>query len=353
MKTLQSISVALALALPLFGVAQDSAASNSKQQQTQNSDGDLFRRDVEVFSARGEFLFWRVQEGGLDYALAMDGRGWAATQCFAEGSFKTATFSGEPGFRVGMNFFRALKYWEMLVQYTRLTARGSASASKPSPANDFLTGTWPQIFTNPMALARSYIHLNYNMADVLVSRVFFPNPHLRLRLTGGGKAAWMNQFWKINYADAVNIETKIGNRWSFIGGGLALGTVFDWYWFWNFYLTGGFSFAGLIGTYENSSYQTTTFTPADLIDASRPLRNARYEDVRPAFTGQFYLGPCYQKSFPNQRFELFIGYELNGWWNLQEIYRSTNGTPSAAKETWINSSMLALQGLTTRASLDF
>gem|GEM_PF-4211976 len=73
----------------------------------------------------------------------------------------------------------------------------------------------------------------------------------------------------------------------------------------------------------------------------------------PAFQSQFYFGPSYQKNFPNQRLEIFVGYELVTWLNLQEIYHSTSGAPSDPKETWINTSALALQGLTARASIDF
>jgi len=317
-------------------------------------DEDLYRQNEQVFSLHGDFLFWRVQEGALDYALTMQESAWGPAECFAQGKFENATFNGDPGFRVTGSFYRAPKYWEIWAQYTRLTARGENSSGKPTPGNEFVTGTWPQIFTSPVAKAESHIHMNYNVADLWADRVFYPNPHLRLRLLGGGSVAWIDQFWKVEYSDSGGNETSIGNRWKFIGGGLRMGTLFDWYWFMSVYMTGGVTFASLLGSYSNTSVQTTNFSPAaGAFNPSIPLRNAHFSDVRPAFNGQFFLGPSVQRSFLGSRMELFIGYELVAWLNLQETFHSTSGAPSDAKETWINTGMIALQGLTSRFTMDF
>ena len=170
---------------------------------------------------------------------------------------------------------------------------------------------------------------------------------------GGGVVTWMDQFWKVIYKDSGSFNTKITNNWSFVGGGLTIGTTFDWYWFTDVYMTGGSTFSCFLGSYHNSSRQTTNYQPDGSYDTSLPVRNAHFDDVRPAFQGIFYLGPSYQKNLTHNRIEIFAGYELTAWMNLQEIFRSTNGTPQEAKETWINTGMLALQGLTTRVSVDF
>ncbi|MBI5272584.1 MAG: hypothetical protein HY861_01200 [Chlamydiia bacterium] len=344
-------SFALAASLTLSGAT---ISSSSASKTPPPFDADLYRKDAQVFSLHGEFLFWRVQEGALDYALAMTEPGWGPSNCYAEGHFKSATFDGDPGFRVAASFYRAPKYWEVKGQYTRLTAAGKNHAFKPQASNEYLTGTWPQIFLNPVGEATSYIHLNYNVADLWADRVFNPNPHLRLRLIGGGLAAWMDQFWKIKYADASGDETTIVNQWSFAGGGIKFGTMLDWYWFEDIYITGGVTFSSLLGVYHNKALQRTNFPiDAGTYNTDLALRNTYFRDIRPAFTGQFFVGPNYQKNFSNSRIELFAGYEVNAWLNLQEIYRSTSGTPQASKETWINTGMLALQGLTTRLTVDF
>lgn len=323
------------------------------QPTTLDFDADLFRKDEQVFSTEAQFLFWRVQESSLDYALSMDQAPWGPDNCYANGHFKNATFNGDPGFRIALSYFRAPKYWEVKAEYTRLTTRGENSAGKPTPDTEYLTGTWPQIFSAPMAKATSNIHMNYNVADLWVDRVFNTNRHLRIRLLGGAIVSWINQNWKIVYNDSANNQTSIQNRWHFIGGGLRVGTMIDWYWGRDVYITAKSTFGALLGNYKNEAKQTTNVQLTANYNTSLPLRDTRFSDVRPSFTAQFLFGPSYQKNFSNSRLECFVGYEINAWMNLQEIYKSTSGSGSAAKETWINTGMIALQGLTSRITVDF
>lgn len=315
---------------------------------------DLFNKDKQVFSFHGEFLFWWVEEGALDYALKMTQPAWSSvSNSYAQGRFETSSFNGEPGFRLKASYFRAPRYWEVWWQYTRLTSRGSDHASKPAANQEYLTGTWPQIFTNPLASAKTSLHLNYNVGDFFVDRYFIPNPHLRLRLLGGATVAWMDQDWHIDYRDSGSSLTKIRSRWKYIGGGLRIGTMVDWFWWSDIYMTGLATTAITLGTYRNQTKQTTNVALDEGDNPAIPVRNADYRDVRPAFTIQGVFGPSWQKTFTSTRWEVFVGYEINTWFNLQEVYRSTAATPTQAKETWINTSAIALQGLTTRVTVDF
>jgi hypothetical protein len=308
-------------------------------------DADLFKRDTPAFSFHGSFLFWRVQESALDYALKMQHASPSST-VYAQGKYHTATFDGEPGFRVAASYFRAPKYWEMWLQYTRLTARGKNSVERPDQSDRFLTGTWPEIIDTPLSKANSYIHLNYNVTDFFVDRFFNPNPHLRIRLLGGGTVAWMNQNWVVRYFNESEAITQIRNRWKFIGGGFRIGTMVDWYCGYDLYLTSSTTLATVLGSYHNQSMQTAS-------TETLPVRDAHYSDIRPAVSIQALLGLSWQKNFCSTRMEIFGGYELNSWFNLNEVYRSTSSSSAGAKETWINTGMIALQGLTTRATLDF
>lgn len=332
---------AISLAIPLTAV-QKSAPPCSDE-----CDPDLFKKNAQIYSAGVEFLYWKVAEGALDYALKMEHPAWGASPSYAQGKFETAAYNMDPGVRVGFLYFRAPHFWELKWQYTRFTSRGKNQASKPSGDADFLTGTWPQITTNPLAQATSQIHLNYNVFDMFVTRVFIPNPHLRLRVIGGTLAAWMDQDWKVHYSDSALNSTTIRNRWHFVGAGLKTGAMADWYWTGDLYMTGLWTVDALIGSYSNRAKQETSFNTAI------PVRDTFYRDVRSVFSAQMLLGPSWQKNFPNNRVEVFAGFEMNLWCNLQEVYRSTAGDPSAAKETWINTSILALYGLTTRLTVDF
>lgn len=351
---MRSMIALLIAASPALIGAESPSSPLSPQKKPVPFDADLYRKDAQVFSFHGDFLYWSVQEGALDYAVRMNQSAWGPEYNYAQGKYKNANFNLDPGFRLAASFFRAPKGWEIWGQYTRLTAHGSNSNNAPTANDQYLTGTWPQIFSGPVSKATSTIHMNYNVADAWFDRVFLPNPHLRLRFLGGLVAAWINQFWKIDYKNAENQATTLSNRWKFTGGGIRAGTIVDWYWFENVYMTAGTTFAALLGSYHNIAKQWANFAPVPgAYNPDVPLRDGNFKDTRPAFTGQFYVGPSYQRNLPHNRIEIFAGYELNAWLNLQESFRSTVGNPTTAKETLINTAMIALQGLTTRATLDF
>lgn len=319
-------------------------------------DADLFRKDEQVFSGHVEFLYWTIEEGALDYALNMTGSAWgdSATDLnFAQGNFETAGYGFDPGFRIALSFYRAPRFWEIKWQYTRMTVRGKDDANAPEGTNEFLTGTWPQIIDAPIRTAQSKLHFNYNVFDMVVARMFNPNPHLRIRFIGGATSAWMSQQWIVRYFNAAQKNTRIDNRWTYAAGGLKLGTTADWYWGENVYMTATGSGALLMGSYHNQSKQTADQAPAGNYNIGIPLRNAKMENIRPVFTMNMSFGPSWQKNFKSSRVELFAAYEITLWTNLQEFYRSTASAPNVAKETWMSTSMLALHGVTVRLTGDF
>lgn len=336
------------LTLPLMAITPTKTNNGNTSQVLHpelEGEPDLFNRYEQICSASAEFLYWGTAAGGLDYALKMRHSAEDAT-CYAQGRYETAKYDMSPGFRFCFLFFRAPHFWEVRWQYTRMTCEGNDHAGKPGPSDQYLTGTWPQISSNPLSGAHSHIHLNYNVFDWLVDRVFYTNPHLRMRSVGGVFVGWMDQDWKVRYTDSSSTATIIRNRWHYVGGGMKSGLMIDWYWTGNLYFTAQGFFGGLIGSYTNRSKQSTS-------NSQILVRDASYQDVRPTMTTQFLVGPSYQRNFKTNRLELFAGYEMNSWFNLQEIFRSTSSTASAAKETFINSSMMSLYGLTARVTFDF
>ena len=336
--------------------AASAMAATQPQTQPPRYDADLFRRDTPVFSSHLEFLYWKVDEGALDYAISMNSPAWdsSGTDNYALGNMKRSIFNIDPGFRIGLSYFRAPHYWEIWAQYTRMTSRGHTDSKSPNGASEYLTGTWPQILSSPIVQAKTSLHLNYNVADFLADRYFNPNPHFRARLLGGLTGAWINQNWSIHYFDASDEHTDIYSKWLYGGVGLRLGTTFDWFWTNDIYLTARGTVAALLGYYRNRTKQTLSAgAGTGAQNTALPVRNVSYSDTRAATSLQLIVGPSYQKNLPGVRLEAFVGYELTTWNNLQEVYRSTSGTPSAAKETLINTGILCLQGLTARLTLDY
>jgi hypothetical protein len=164
----------------------------------------------------------------------------------------------------------------------------------------------------------------------------------------------MDQNWTIKYRDFANHVSLVRNRWRFGGAGFRVGMMADWFWTHDIYITLRGTIAGLVGAYKNSMFQTTSIKPGPEFNPALPLRNAVYRDSRSAANLQLLLGPSWQKSWTSVRTELFAGYEISSWMNLQEIFFSVHGTPSyAGQQTTINSGILTLQGLTARFSIDY
>lgn len=335
-------------------LAISSAQAEPQQQTPPPFDADLFNKNHQCISGHVSFLYWTVDERALDYSIQMQNSAWGgdSSTSYAQGNIESATYNLDPGFRIALSYFRAPKEWEVWGQYTRITVRGKDEVGKPSNNTEFLTGTWPQITTLPLSGAHSYIHMNYNVFDMMADRYFHPNPHLRLRLLGGPVVTWIDQNWVVKYTDSTPNTTKITNWWRYIGGGIRGGFMGDWFWTSDIYVTGLVSTGVLIGSYVNRSKIQTTF-PVVGVDTNIPVQDTRYSDVHPAFTAQVMFGPSWQKNFSTHRVEVFAGYEINLWANIHEVFRSTGGSPAASKQLWINSGLIALQGLTSRVTIDF
>src|SRR5690606_1854357 len=118
-------------------------------------DFDLFHKDLEVWFGSAELRYWTVNEGALDYAQKMKQPAWSPTASYASGTVQNASYNLDPGVRVGVGYFNAPKYWIVQAEYTHFITRGKNSAEKPEASDEFLTGTWPQITTNPLVHAHS------------------------------------------------------------------------------------------------------------------------------------------------------------------------------------------------------
>ena len=333
----------------------DLNAHNAIISSPDEAEPPLFVQRRQVF-INTELLAWTVEETPLDYALRMNSPAWGPSPAFAKGRYKTAELDWAPGFRLGIGWFNQPRYWEIMWQYTQLFTSGSNDSHKPKADDDFLVSTWNIMTPAPLRKAESHISFHYRVADMIVSRVFDTNPHLRMRLIAGLTTSWMDQVWKIRYFDFNQNEDLIKNFWHYWGTGFRMGLSADWFWSGHFYFTGKITFATLMGAYRNKVKQSTTYNqgnPAN--DTDILVRNATYRTNRFAFQNQFQIGTTYQQIFCDWAFELFAGYEFNIWFNLHEVYRSTQAAspPGNPIETRMSNGLLGLQGFTFRATFGF
>jgi len=312
-------------------------------------DSDLFRKNACVIFASGEFLYWRADAGALEYAFQYDQAPTTATS-YGLGEYKIADYEYDPGFRIAFGWYNAPKYWQVYGQFTWMRITSSDSENRTSTANQPLVGTFPQVgvLGNELQSASSRLKLNHELADLLVSRVFITNPHLRLRLFGGITGGRIQQKWNVSYIDLTSQKENIFNKWKFVGIGFKLGLDIDWFWGHNFYLTGKLSTAPLVGKHRYT---------ASINQSSSTYEDIKYSKYRGAYNVDAYLGPSYQKSFDCGRMEAFVGYELDGWFNVHEVIRPSSVALANVLTTEItadvNNGYFLMHGLTARLTIDF
>ncbi len=312
-------------------------------------DWDLFPHRTQVF-ANAEFLYWTVAEGGLEYVIRTNNTINDPIRSEALGNYRHTKFDWRPGLRVSAGWYNEPHFWEVIAQYTWLYDKGTRRTEPPS--GRALNATFHTFIDDPIVEAESRVGLHYHIGDLLVTRVFDPNPHLRMRVLGGVTFAAIDQSWKVRYVNFDHDWERIRNHWSYLAGGLRVGASVDWFWGCQFYFTGKTSIATFLGSYKNEAVIRAVDVPGA---ASNPalLGDAHDRDTRFAFHVQGMLGPSWQRPYDCWAIELFLGYEFNIWMNLQEIHRTTRSVHTGDKESRFGYGLLGLYGLTARLTIGF
>ncbi len=309
-------------------------------------DSDLFRRNEKVVFLNTEFLYWTASCASNEYAFQYDRAITQAGKYHGLGKYIFSKYGWDPGFRVAIGWFNAPNTYQVFGQFTWIKLDNTKTSNRTEPFS--LNATFPQ-FVQQLGEAKSKIKVNYEIGDFLASRVWFPNLHCRLRLFGGFTGGRIQQKWDITYTDLQSQIEKVYNKWKFTAVGLRLGIDIDWFFTSYFYLTGKVSFAPFVGKYRYLGQ----------IQDQNDLQRAffKYDQYRGSYNVQAYIGPSYQRAFCKNRFEIFVGYELNNWFNVNEKIINVGVTDTnyltGEVAPIIDRSLFLLHGLTARLTFDF
>ena len=306
-----------------------------------------------AFFARGEFLFWKTVENQNDYAI--QGQPFNTATTGAIGKYEIADYGWDPGLRISAGYRFKPHFWQGEAQYTYFHNEGTNSASNPTSVATAPTGT-PlligsfQMFTdNSLSRATSSLDLTYHVLDFFLARRFLVADSLILKLFMGPTAAWIDEDWKIKYF-STELNSTLKWKWDYSAGGLRAGFSGDWVIGWGFGIFGKFSAAGYVGDYDNKQTQTTTATPVTI---NNTRRNAKFDDTRFALNLQFQLGLNWGWAFTDWTMKLFAGYEINPWFNLRDVIDGDTNTGVSPRTTRFRRGILAPQGLTVNAQVDY
>ena len=334
-----------------------------------------------------EFLWWTAQVGALDYII----RGQTPSVTLggivnqnqlvgAVGTLKSPSYDWEYGLRASIGYRFPRDFWELEALYTYFHSSSQETLGPPSGFDTLVTdtttndnspskalaGTFYDAPQTPIVRAKSSIHFNYNVGDLILARRLLKTDSIIMRKFISFTGAWLWQNWRFscvggpsNKTPGISGNTTTGKEnWKFSGGGLRLGLATDWFLGKGLSIDSKVSMAGYLGHYHHHS--ETFFGNQDLPTlgfniAPQYAKNVLYNDTRLAFHTQFALLPAWGMMFKNWGIKMYVGYELNLWLNLHEVYKVAAISPLSidGRELTINRGLLGLHGLTSGVSVVF
>lgn len=317
-------------------------------------DYDLFSKDRECEYLDLEALIFKLLNNQAVGSIATSPiqQTNATTSPKTSEQIQNLNWLWRPGFRVTVGYFNAPKYWEVMGQYTWFEDRGHKTIKSPDPTQQYLrVGCYLPLESTYASAKLNKIQatgqLYYNDLSVLVSRNFYPNAHLRLRVIGGLTSMWAHQESYLENT-FTGVSGTLNNKFhsKYWGVGFKMGTSADWYWGKDFYLTGKVFWSIITGRWNTNTKVTNS---AGIL--YNQVSDAAYNATQ---NFQFLFGPSYQKSYDKMRWELFVGYEFNTWLGALTSYnypQASNGQSWVLPQKFFED--LTLTGLNVRLTLDF
>jgi hypothetical protein len=292
------------------------------------------------FFITADFLWWKLYEGGTEYALKDTVSVADFSLINARGPIKHLNFNWEPGYKVGLGYLFDHDGWELYLDFTSLKTRAHASTSSNV---DFL---FPLIGAQTFSFSKAdaHWHVSFYDLDLVLGRNYFVSKYLALHPYFGLTSAWIQQHRQVTYTPPSDIAFKVRSKNNFWGIGPRLGMDSQFYLGRSFSLYGDFSGGLLWGDFH---VREKEFVPSEGLNVYS-LRDNLHRMVA---TVGFGLGIAYETNFNHDanHFMVKAGYEGQYWWrqNQMPIYNAF------AIDFTRQSEDLSLQGLTVDFRLDF
>ena len=323
------------------------------------------------FFVGGDFLYWKVNQANLDYAV--DGRDAELSPSvivsggLGPGKMHFMDYDWETGYRIIAGYRLGCDGWDARAIYTYFHshAHGSTRANDTSGGSrQLLEATLLQADIELEAVnaekASASNSLDYDVLDVHISRPFCISETLIARPYFGIRALWMNQTLRAKYiggessgdsprliSEDVPRKVKFNSDWE--GVGLHAGMES------NVHLCGCFSLYGnvsgsILAGRNSSRNKQTGFESGD--ESGKKILLDIKEREYTALSGYHIGGGLnWETEWCDSCFVINVGYEMTQWLHTPQI-RRYNGEGSVGS-TSANSGNILLHGLTVNVDLYF
>ncbi|HSW86732.1 MAG TPA: Lpg1974 family pore-forming outer membrane protein [Rhabdochlamydiaceae bacterium] len=325
------------------------------------------------FFVTGDLLFWKVEEGGMEYTDSFT-YNTVLTQALMNAESKELHFNYDFGYRVGLGVNTPYDGWDVYADYTffrtsesqRLPPGGKKSRKKNrknrtscgpgigAPAGMFfplLAYQGVNGIVNVVKNVKAHWEVKLKDIDFEIGGEYYLGRHLSFRPAMGFKAAKIDQRFKVSYINLTINNNPIVNPATFIvkgrnefkGIGPKIGIGSFWDLGVGFSLFGNLGAALLAGWFDMDQVQNQFET--EIIDLDSHLR--RFAPVL-----EILIGASWDVYFHHNKFHLgfHAGYEAQYWWRQNQIEQF----PDNLIPVYVRfSEDLSFSGLTAGVRFDF
>jgi hypothetical protein len=303
------------------------------------------------FFARADFLYWRADEEGLEYAARSSTQPGASK--YSETSL-SPEIEWSPGCRLGVGYvFANQDYWDLTLLWTHFqtTQKDSVSATAV-PA-------WLRGGSGFMAQGgRARWHLSYNVYDASLGRDYFVSKTISVHPSVGLRGATIDQKYRAKYR-AVSLggtttpfPTSMQAQNDFWGIGTRIGTQLQWRCSTSFALLGSVGGSLLYGDFKVKEHFKTV---GSLGSASNVPIFMHEHLTTGAFNIEAFLGAQWERFFYQNTMKLAIslGYEWSQWLSQNRLFSYETEAGAQVAPVDCRRGNLTLQGATLQARWDF
>jgi hypothetical protein len=354
MKHTQSLLLSASILLPSLGLfAQDESPIPEE------------KRKEKSFFVSADFLYWKMQEEGLEFALSgVKGTANANPEPVKKGSSERPDFEWSPGFRAGFAYTIPKQQWQLWLNWTMFNTEGKKTVAHSGDVNVnslYSVLDHPRFLGGTLVSASAKHHLHYNTLDLSASRDLEIDRWLLLSPHVGIRAAWIHQTYKINTQSSsssagLNIQVhdlKFNN--DFVGVGLRGGLNSIWFFNSHFGFFGNASFSLISGRFHVHQKMTETLDtiPPGITHGTYVNMSDHFSNLAPELEFAFglHLEPGSDKNF--YRLEIDLGWESLIWFHQNQLYNLTGDSLSSSGSGSRFRGNLNLQGFTASAKLHF
>ncbi|MCF7852947.1 MAG: hypothetical protein K9M07_06880 [Simkaniaceae bacterium] len=324
----------------------DVTADSMNTQSSDSTNTDAFAKAG--FFVGGEFLYWKLDIPGQDYAITRDFPAETYSpdaRSALAGDLQTIGWSYKPGGRVTVGYREGRDLWEITGDYTYYKTSKNNSSSQPSGIYGNYVGTMPEVTSgSSLVSGSSSSTFKYQIADLFLGRAINVTPYINLRVKAGAKGAFMHQDWSVFYTANNASTSSHQNNFHYNAFGLFGGFDARWKIWGGLDIFQTLDFAGVYGKYKYFLFTRDDSVEPGIFDK---LTN---NDNRTIFTTRLLAGLGWQWSWDWFGIRLQLGYELNTWFNLAQSYREIGADVSLRSLTYSN---LSLEGLNAGLTLNF